>query len=42
MPMDLDDLFDDKAVLGAPSLSDEYGRKAPGEYDANGDHCNLS
>lgn len=42
MPIDLDDLFEDRAVLGAPSLADEYGRKAPGEYDANGDHCTVN
>ncbi|WP_272949692.1 hypothetical protein [Kribbella antibiotica] len=39
MPVALEDLFADEAVLGTPSLADEYGRKAPGEYDANGDHC---
>lgn len=40
MLMNLDDLFVGDAVTGAPLLSDEYGRKMPGQNDANGDHCN--
>ncbi len=40
MMMDLDSLFESEAVIGVPLLADEYGRKAPGHYDANGDLCN--
>lgn len=36
--MDLDELFEGLAVTGAPLLADEYGRKMPGNQDANGDH----
>jgi hypothetical protein len=39
MPTDLQDLFVDDAITGIPSTADEYGRKAPGVYDANGDLC---
>ena len=42
MPIDLNDVFEGEAELGAPLSADEYGRKAPGAYDANGDHCTAS
>ncbi|MEV8377795.1 hypothetical protein AB0P21_33960 [Kribbella sp. NPDC056861] len=39
MLIDLEDLFEGDAITGIPPLADEYGRKAPGVYDANGDLC---
>lgn len=37
--VDVDELFEGEPVLAVPSAASEYQRKAPGAYDAQGDHC---
>ncbi|WP_267595303.1 hypothetical protein [Carbonactinospora thermoautotrophica] len=35
-----DSLFEGALVLEVASHANEYGRKMPGSYNVNGDHCN--
>jgi hypothetical protein len=35
--MDIDEIFEDEAVMAVPSAASEYNRKAPGNQDSNGD-----
>ena len=35
----LDALFEGEPEVGVPTADREYQRKAPGAYDAQGDHC---
>ncbi|HEX2419068.1 MAG TPA: hypothetical protein VHJ83_13260 [Micromonosporaceae bacterium] len=34
-----DALFEGEPAVGVPAADREYQRKAPGAYDAQGDHC---